>query len=69
MSNNILDGVQEQQMVLVPMALPMITFRFLNEVAIKEGKTVATLVNEALREKVDKLADKHLSEGGRNGQG
>lgn len=65
---NFAENTNEQQVVFVPMVLPMGVFRFLNEEASKSGRGVTALINEALAEKIDKLSGEKLSRGGKNGR-
>jgi predicted DNA-binding protein len=49
--------------IVVPMIIPKEVFKFLNDAALRRGKTAAALVNEALKEKIEKLADEDLKGG------
>jgi len=48
---------EENNIIVVPVMFDRETFRILNDAAIKRGKTVATLVTEALREKIAKIEE------------
>ena len=61
---DMLANAQEQPMTLIPVIIPMPVFTFLNEAAIKEGKTVSQLVVETLQRTVAEMAKKHLPKGG-----
>ena len=50
---------QEQQVTIIPMIVPIPIFKFLNDIAVKEGKTVSRLVTEILREGIAALEKKH----------
>jgi hypothetical protein len=68
LDENFAENTNEQQVVFVPMILPMGVFRFLNEEASKSGRGVTALINEALAEKIDKLSGGKLSKGGKHGR-
>jgi len=52
-------NAKEIRMAFMPLMLPMPLFKFLNDVAIKEGKTTSTLMTEAIKEKIEKLGEKY----------
>jgi hypothetical protein len=60
---DIISSAQEQQVMIVPMLIPIPVFKFLNEIAVREGKTVSGLVIEILRDGINLLDKKH-SKGG-----
>jgi hypothetical protein len=49
--------MSENNVIVIPMMFDHETFKLLNDTAIKRGKTAATLVTEALREKIAKIEE------------
>ena len=56
------------RVIVVPMVIPDRVFKILNQISVKTGKTVGALVNDALREKIEKMVEKLSKEGERNGR-
>ena len=54
-----MEKAKEVKMAFMPLMLPMPIFKFLNDVAIKQGKTASALLTEAIKEKLDKLGEKY----------
>lgn len=55
-----LEQATNQELIVVSMVIPAPVFKMLNVLAVKQGKTAAALVSEALREKIEKLAEEDL---------
>jgi hypothetical protein len=59
----IISDAESQNIIVVPMILPRIIYDFLNNAAIKRGKTVGSLINEIFFSRIKEMANEDLPQG------
>ena len=51
----VMDGAEEQNIILLPLIIPVPFFKILSDAAVQAGKPVEMIMTEALQEKVEKI--------------
>ena len=59
-----MDEAQDQQVMVIPLLIPALAFKILNEAAIKKGMTVSQFVSASIQKQVQEIQGENSNEGG-----